>query len=75
MNVTVLDISGTFKGMSRPMAGGGAPATGQRMLAAIVENANGSFYFKLVGPAKTVGKWESAFDQFIGSVKASGGRA
>jgi hypothetical protein len=74
MNVTVLDISGTFKGMGGPMTGVGTPVTGQRMLAAIVESPKGAFYLKLVGPVKTIGRWESTFDRFIGSVKASGGR-
>lgn len=75
MNVTVLDISGSFAGMQRPMGGGGEAKTGQRMLAAVVENAQGAFYFKLVGPKATVTQWQSSFDQFVNSIRVSGGKA
>jgi hypothetical protein len=72
MTVTVLDISGTFMGMQRPMGGGNtAPKGEQRMLAAIVESSNGAFYFKLVGPKDTVTAWASSFDQFVQSVAPS----
>ena len=74
MQVTVLDISGSFVGMQRPMGGTQAPKSGQRMLAAIVEAPNGAFYFKLVGPEATVTKWADTFDQFVKNMKPSSGR-
>jgi hypothetical protein len=73
MPVTLLDIRGSFVGMQRPMGGTQATKNGQRMLAAIVETSSGAFYFKLVGPDATVTKWEKSFDQFVKSMKPSGG--
>lgn len=74
MQVTVVDIRGSFVGMQRPMGGAQAPKSDQRMLAAIVEAPNGAFYFKLVGPVKTVTTWETMFDQFVKNMKPSSGR-
>ena len=71
MTVTVLDISGTFVGMQRPMGGHSTPRSDQRMLAAIVESEDGAFYLKLVGPKDTVTSWSDSFDQFIQSVAPS----
>lgn len=72
MNVTIMDISGTYKqqAMGGPFAGGAVTKKlNFRMLAAIVEAPDSSYFFKLAGPAKTVAKWEKSFNEFIGSVQ------
>ena len=60
---------------TRSVSGMNVTVLDQRMLAAIVENAKGAFYFKLVGPKATVTRWEASFDQFIDSIESSGGAA
>ena len=42
---------------------------GFRMLGAVVEASNGPWFFKLTGPAKTVAKWEPAFDTFLANMR------
>lgn len=52
---TLLDISGTYMFKARPMEPGpGEPRPGYRMLASVLETAQGSYYIRLVGPEKTV---------------------
>ncbi|NIR48254.1 hypothetical protein GWO43_07295, partial [candidate division KSB1 bacterium] len=38
-----------------------------RLLAAIVETSGESWFVKLVGPEKTVAKWEESFYDFMNS--------
>jgi hypothetical protein len=66
--VTLVDASGTYSaGMMSP----GPPRPGYRMVAAVVESSEGPWFFKLVGPEKTIAKWAASFDQFINSFKTS----
>jgi hypothetical protein len=66
MKVTLVDVSGTY---TNAMMGNSSPRTGYRMLAAVIETGEGPWFFKLVGPEKTVAKWSGSFDQFINSLK------
>jgi hypothetical protein len=54
--VTLVELSGTYTGDA-----GGEPLPNARMLAAIVEASDGHWYFKLIGPADTVGDWREEF--------------
>ena len=64
--VTLVDVSGTYSaGMMSP----GPPRPGYRLLGAVVESSEGPWFFKLVGPEKTMSKWANSFDQFINSFK------
>jgi len=40
-----------------------------RMLAAVAEAPSGPWFFKLTGPAKTVGKWESGYQSFLDTIQ------
>jgi len=68
--VHIVDISGTFADRRGPFA----PAVKRpkyRMLAAIVETKNvGNYFFKLVGPQKTMAANEEKFKKMIGSLEA-----
>ena len=66
MKATLVYVSGTY---TNAMMGNPSPRTGYRMLAAVIETGEGPWFFKLVGPEKTVAKWSSSFDQFINSLK------
>jgi hypothetical protein len=41
-----------------------------RLLAAIVVGASDVYYFKLVGPEKTVERWATSFGEFIGDLRS-----
>jgi len=62
--IHLVDLKGTYTGDQQT-----GPQENQRLLAAVVENADGPWYFKLVGPAETVGPWR---DDFIKMLKAAG---
>ena len=50
--ITLVDLKGTYQ--ERPDVD---PIENARMLAAVVETADGPWFFKIVGPADTVGDW------------------
>ena len=64
--VTLVDLKGTYTGDAQ-----NGPQENQRMLAAVVEAADGPWYFKLVGPAETVGPWR---EEFVTMVKGAGAK-
>jgi hypothetical protein len=70
MNLTTVDLSGTYVGSMMP----GMEAQNKpnfRMLAAVLETPQGSYFFKLVGPEKTVAHWANSFSEFVKSAKKS----
>lgn len=69
--VTLVDVNGTYQPLMMPGGGQQGPNPGYRMMAAVVETTEGPWFFKLVGPEKTVAKWASSFDQFIDSLQKS----
>lgn len=61
--VHTLDVEGDFNGGM-----GGAGGTGFRMLAAIIVTDGGKFFFKCVGPAKSIGAQAAGFTALCNSV-------
>ncbi len=68
-DVTIAELSGTWMGAG--MAGGGVPPKhGYKMLAAIVPvSENGKWFFKLIGPEKSVEAARGEFNAMINSVR------
>jgi hypothetical protein len=62
----MVDLKGTYTGDSKA-----GPQENSRMMAAVVEAADGPWYFKLVGPAESVGPWR---EEFITMLKGAGGK-
>jgi hypothetical protein len=69
MPVTLLDVTGIYtEGMMG--GGGGQQIRGlARMRAAVIETSKGAYYVKLVGPEKTVNRWDASFEEFIKSAE------
>ena len=61
--VTLLDLTGDYAGDF-----GGQPIPNARMLAAVVEAEDGPWYFKVTGPAETIGDWR---EEFVASLKGA----
>jgi hypothetical protein len=72
MKVTLLDVSGAYAGGD--MGGGGAAQSKPnfRMRAGVIETPKGAYFIKLVGPEKTVSRWDQAFQEFIKSAEFKG---
>ena len=69
MSTTIADLTGTFTGGGMPMS---QPVEKKdyRLLAAIVVGASDVYFFKLVGPEKTVERWATSFGEFIGDLRS-----
>lgn len=67
LQVTTIDVSGTYVAETSPGSGTFHNKPAHRLRAAVVETPNGSYYVKLVGPEKTVAQWN---DSFLGYIKS-----
>src|SRR5215813_9967204 len=57
LNVTMVDVSGTYTAEMAPGSSTHHNSPGYRLRAAVIETPRGSYYVKLVGPEKTIAKW------------------
>lgn len=69
MKVTLVQVAGTFLAPGGPMMQSQGKKDNYRLLGAIVEGPQGSVFFKLTGPAKTVGACEPEFNAMVSSLK------
>lgn len=67
LNVTTMDVTGTYVATGGAAMTPQAPQADTRMLAAIVENPGGNIFIKFTGPAKTVSANVAKFDTLVGS--------
>jgi hypothetical protein len=64
--VQYIDIRGTYKGASFEKI---EPKPDHRMLMIVFESKGGPYYFRLVGPAKTVEAHKKGFDEWLKNFK------
>ena len=69
LKVTMVDVSGTYTAEMAPGSGTFHNNSNYRLRAAVIETPKGSYYLKVVGPGKTMTKWDSSITEFIKSVK------
>lgn len=69
MKVTLVKIAGTYLAPSGPMMQSSGKKENYRLLGAIVAAPEGSVFFKLTGPAKTVASAEGDFNALVASLK------
>jgi hypothetical protein len=72
MKVTLLDVAGTFAGGDMGGGGAGQSKPNFRMRAGVIETPKGAYFIKLVGPEKTVARWDQAFQEFVRSAEFKG---
>jgi len=72
LKVTLLDVAGTYAGGD--MGGGGSAQSKPnfRLRAGVIETPKGAYFIKLVGPEKTVSRWDQAFQEFVRSAEFKG---
>jgi len=67
LKVTTLDLSGAYAG---GMGSGQAASAGRsRMRAAVVETSAGNYFVRVLGPEKTIARWDTAIDAFFKSFR------
>ncbi len=68
MRVTRVEVGGRYVAAVRPGANERHDIPEARMLAAIIDAADGSYYFKMVGPDSTVKSATAGFDSMLDSL-------
>jgi hypothetical protein len=69
MRVTRAEVAGAYLAPGGPMMQSTGKKTGYRLLGAIVEAPEGNVFFKLTGPAATVGAAQAEFDALVASLR------
>ena len=69
LKVTTVDVSGTYTAEMAPGSGTFHNNPNYSLRAAVIETPKGSYYLKVVGPAKTIAKWDSSISEFLKSVE------
>jgi hypothetical protein len=67
LKVTTVDVTGTYVAETAPGSGTFNNKPGFRLRGAVVETPNGSYFVKLVGPEKTVTRWNESFLSYVKS--------
>lgn len=67
LKVTTVDVSGTYTAEMAPGTGNQRNDADYRLRAAVIETPKGNYFLKLAGPAKTMGRWEQSFTDFVKS--------
>ena len=67
LKVTTVDVAGTYVAETAPGSGSFHNNPGYRLRAAVVETPNGPYFVKLVGPEKTVTRWNESFLSYVKS--------
>ena len=67
LKVTTVDVTGTFTAEMMPGAGDHRNNTDYRLRAAVIETPKGNYFPKLVGPSKTIARWDQAFNEYVKS--------
>ncbi|MCU1268085.1 MAG: hypothetical protein JWM21_4403 [Acidobacteria bacterium] len=67
LKVTTVDVSGTYTAQMSPGSDARHNDSNQRLRAAVVETPKGNYFAKLVGPAKTVSRWDQSFVEYVKS--------
>jgi len=67
LKVTTVDVSGTYSAEMTPGTGSISNNANYRIRGAVIETPKGSYFVKLVGPAKTVAQWDEGFNSYLKS--------
>ena len=69
VDVTLLDVPGTYVAAVSPGAATRLNKPNFRLLAAGVETPVGPFFFKLTGPDRTIARWDDQFSAFLRTIR------
>jgi len=67
LKVTTVDVTGTYTAEMSPGSGDRHNNADYRLRAAVIETPKGNYFAKLVGPAKTIARWEQPFKDYLSS--------
>jgi len=67
LKVTTVDVSGTYTAEMSPGSGSFHNDDNYRLRAAVIETPKGNYFVKLAGPAKTIERWDQAYNDYLKS--------
>lgn len=67
LKVTSVDVAGTYTAEMSPGNSEKRNDANYRLRAAVIETPKGSYFLKLVGPAKTIERWDQSVTDFVKS--------
>lgn len=67
LKIATIDLTGTYIAETAPGSSVRHNKPDFRLRAAVIETPKGTHYVKLVGPAKTVSRWDKAFNAYLQS--------
>jgi hypothetical protein len=70
LTLNLVDVGGTYVAEMAPGSSAHNNKPNFRLRAGVVQTPKGPYFIKLTGPAKTVARWDAAFNQFVSSLKA-----
>ena len=65
LKVTAVDVTGTFTAEMSPGSSARHNNANYSLRAAVVETPKGNYYAKLVGPEKTIARWDQSFIDYL----------
>jgi hypothetical protein len=71
LKVTLVDVAGTYIAEMMPGSTQRHNSPGFRLRAAVIETANGPYFIKLTGAAKTIAAFDKQYDAFLSSITFS----
>jgi len=69
LTLSIMDLPGTFVAEKAPGSTEHFNKPGFHLRAAVIEGQGGPYFVRLVGPAKTVAKWDTAVQAFFKSLR------
>lgn len=69
LKVTIVDVTGTYTADMAPGVPGQSNSPNYRLHSAVIETPKGNYFLKLVGPVKTMERWDQSVSDFIKSVQ------
>jgi len=67
LKISTIDLAGTYVAETAPGSGVRHNNPNYRLRAAVIETPKGAHYVKLVGPTKTLNRWDKSFDDYLRS--------
>jgi hypothetical protein len=69
LSITTFDATGTYVAEVTPGSAERFNKPGFRMRAAVIQTPGGPYFIKLVGPAKTIARWEKEYEGFLQTIQ------
>lgn len=69
INVTTIDLTGTYTATGGQVREGQGPQPNYRMMAAVAEGPGGNIFFRFIGPEKSVTANAAGFEELLSSIE------